>query len=352
MNLDYILADILTNWYLYVSMPFVAAIIGYLTKIVAIRMMFQPLEFVGKPPFFGWQGIVPRKAAIMAGIDCDTMTEKLITPGEIFDRLDNDRIIHEIEQPLLQSTDEIARDVLSHLQPDLWESLPERVRRLLIRRIQAQAPAIVAAIMTDVRNNLDTVFDLNDMVVSKLLRDKTLLNRIFLEAGADEFRFIRNSGAYFGFAIGCVQALAWAATHSPLIMPLFGLFTGWFTDWIALKMVFRPLYPSRYCFGLVQWQGLFQKRRHEVARDYVRLITQEILTPASIIDAILKGPFSDRLFTMVNREVQQVIDDQSGLARPLLLMTVGDRRYQAMKHAVAEQVMARLPQTMKYVEHY
>src|SRR5690625_4169756 len=64
------------------------------------------------------------------------------------------------------------------------------------------------------------------------------------------------------------------------------------------------------------------------------------------------GPFSDRLFPMVNREVQQVIDDQSGMARPLLLMTVGDRRYQAMKHAVAEQVMARLPQTMSYVEHY
>src|SRR5699024_8869673 len=157
MNLDYILADVATNWYLYLSMPFVAAIIGYLTKIVAIRMMFQPIEFVGKPPVFGWQGIVPRKAAIMAGIACDTMKEKLITPREIFDRLDNKRIIQEIEQPLLQSTEKIARDVLSHLQPDLWESLPERVRRLLVRRIQAQAPAIVAAIIVDVRDNLDVV---------------------------------------------------------------------------------------------------------------------------------------------------------------------------------------------------
>src|SRR5699024_958022 len=126
----------------------------------------------------------------------------------------------------------------------------ERVRRLLIRRIRARAPAIVASIMDDIKANLDTVFDLNDMVVTNLLRDKALLNRIFLEAGAGEFRFIRSSGAYFGFAIGCVQAVTWALTLSPLVMPLFGLFTGWFTDWIALKMVFRPLYPRRYLFGL------------------------------------------------------------------------------------------------------
>ncbi len=36
-----------THWYLYASLPFVAALIGYVTKLLAIRMMFQPLEFIG-----------------------------------------------------------------------------------------------------------------------------------------------------------------------------------------------------------------------------------------------------------------------------------------------------------------
>ena len=61
-----IIADVQRNWWLYASMPLVAAAIGYVTKIVAIRMMFEPIEFFGKPPYFGWQGIVPRKAAFMA----------------------------------------------------------------------------------------------------------------------------------------------------------------------------------------------------------------------------------------------------------------------------------------------
>ena len=48
--------------------------------------------------------------------------------------------------------------------------------------------------------------------------------------GKREFAFIRQSGLYFGFVIGLVQAVAWAVFHNPIVMPLFGLFTGWFTD--------------------------------------------------------------------------------------------------------------------------
>ncbi|MFA5938547.1 MAG: DUF445 domain-containing protein [Sinimarinibacterium sp.] len=352
MSLDFILADLRLNWMLYVSMPFVAAIIGYVTKIVAIGMMFRPIEFVGKKPYLGWQGIVPRKAGVMASIACDTMTTKLIKPTDIFDKLDPDRIAQEIERPLLAAIDDIARDVLSQYQPGLWESLPDAVKKLIISRIKAEAPSIVTTIMGDIKKNLDQVFDLKEMVVSNLLRDKPLLNRIFQEAGAGEFRFIRNSGLYFGFAIGCVQAVTWGLTHSPWVMPLFGLFTGWFTDWLALKMVFRPVHPTRYALGMVEWQGLFLKRRKEVAKEYGRLIAQEIITPGNIIDAVLKGPLSDRIFSMVHREVQRLVDDQSGLAKPLVVLAVGSRRYQEMKQVVAEKVMARLPATMKHVEEY
>ena len=66
--------DLVTHWYIDLSIPVVAAIIGYVTKLVAIRMMFEPLEFMGIRPYLGWQGIVPRRAARMASIAVDTMT--------------------------------------------------------------------------------------------------------------------------------------------------------------------------------------------------------------------------------------------------------------------------------------
>jgi len=347
-----IVADVQLNWWLYLSMPFVAAAIGYVTKIVAIKMMFEPIEFVGIKPFLGWQGIVPRKAATMASIACDTMTSRLIKPEDIFNKLDPDRIAREIEKPLLAAVEDITREVASVYSPGLWEAAPEAVKRLIISRIQHEAPNIVRAIMIDIKQNIDSVFDLKDMVVSNLLRDKPLLNRIFLEAGSGEFKFIRNSGIYFGFIIGLVQAVTWAVTQNVWVMPLFGLFTGWFTDWLALKMVFNPKHPTKYFMGLIEWQGLFLKRRAEVSAEYGRLIAKEIVTSRNIIDAVLKGPLSDRLFNMVQKQVQKVVDEQSGIAKPFVVFAVGSTKYQAMKRLVAEEIMKRLPDTLKHIEEY
>src|SRR5690349_24239124 len=126
-------------------MPFVAAGIGYGTKIVAIRMMFEPLEYAGLQlrvlghRIFGWQGIVPRKAAVMAAIACDTMTTKLLKPEDVFGRLDPDRVAREIEKPLLEAVDQITRQVAAVYSPGLWEAAPERLKNLIIDRIKAEA---------------------------------------------------------------------------------------------------------------------------------------------------------------------------------------------------------------------
>ena len=357
-SLAQIAADVQQNWLLYASMPFVAAGIGYGTKIVAIRMMFEPLEYAGLQlrvlghRIFGWQGIVPRKAAVMAAIACDTMTAKLLRPEDVFGRIDPDRVAREIEKPLLQAVEEITRSVAATYSPGLWDAAPAALRGALVKRIQDEAPTLVRDIMVDLRRNIRTVFDLKEMVVGALLRDKRLLNRIFLEAGRGEFQFIRNSGLYFGLVIGCVQAVTWALTHNIWVMPIFGLFTGWFTDWLALKMVFNPKHPKKYLFGLFEWQGLFLKRRLEVSAEYGRLIAAEVVTAGNILDAVLKGPLSDRLFEMIQKHVQRAVDEQAGLARHFVVFTVGSARYREMKQHIAQEIMQRLPGTMKHVEDY
>ena len=351
MDWSLLLADVRANWILYLSMPVVAALIGYVTKLVAIRMMFQPLEFVGKPPLLGWQGIVPRRAATMASIACDLMMERLLKPEDVFDRLDPQRVAAEIRDPLIDVVEDITREVASEYQPGLWETLPEGIKRRVIQRIQKEAPHMVEQIMEDIKSNIHRVFDLKHMVVNALVRDKELLNRVFLEAGHVEFKFIARSGIYFGFAIGCVQAVVWALTHNVWVIPLFGLFTGWFTDWLALKMIFNPKQPVRY-FGIFEWQGLFLRRRKQVAARYGELVAQEIVTPQAIIEEILKGPLSDRLFALVQRQVQRTLDEQAGLAKPLVVFAVGTSRYQQMKKAVAEKVMAALPEALGPVAAY
>lgn len=351
MSWQEVVQDFHANWMLYLSMPFVAAIIGFGTKIVAIRMMFEPIDFVGKKPYLGWQGIVPRNAKRMTEIAVDMMTSKLIKTEEIFARLEPERIAKEIEEPMIAAIEEITRDVAASYSPGLWEAAPEALKRRIIQRIQDDAPEMVRNFMSEVKANINRVFDLKATMVASLTSDKHLLNRIFQDIGREEFRFIRNSGLYFGFALGCVQAMTWAATHSALVMPVFGGLTGWLTDWLALRMVFEPKQPTRY-LGLFTWQGLFLKRRKEVAAEYGRLIAKKLLTPANVINGILHGPLSDRLAELVQKHVQKVVDAQSGLAKPFVVLAVGSRKYQEMKRTIADRIVERMPETLKHVERY
>ena len=342
--------DFQANMWLYISIPFISGIIGYVTKVVAIQMMFSPMEFVGIKPFLGWQGIVPRKAEKMAMISVDLMTSKLIKPSEIFGRLDPERIAKEIEVPMMAAAEDVVREVAQQYQPGLWEGMPEFARQKIINRVKAESPAVVAAIMQEVKNNTDKYFDIRHMVLTNLMKDKALLNDIFKKVGKQEFKFFSNAGFYFGFGIGLIQMICWLLFKQAWMLPAFGGFVGFFSDWIALQMMFRPQLPTRF-MGMT-FQGLFLKRQKEVAADYAALISKQLLTPANMMEELFRGAFSDRIMELVHKNVKRLVDEQAGMARPLVVYAVGSQRYIEMKNVVADRILQKMPETMKYVEAY
>ncbi|MFC9255087.1 DUF445 domain-containing protein [Amycolatopsis thailandensis] len=349
--MDAVIADLGEHWPVYVSMPFIAALIGYVTKRVAIEMMFKPVEFVGVKPFLGWQGVLPANAERMAATATEMLTNNLVDPKEIFARLDPAQVAKEIEQPLLRIVEDVTREVMEQYQPRLWEVLPNTAQQLLLKRVQAEAPRAITKIMGEIAENIEDVLDLKHMVVTNLVRDKALLNRLIRDISRPEMRFIARSGIVFGFSLGCVQLLVWALTKSPIVLPLFGIGIGWFTDWIALKMIFLPREPKRF-FGFYTWQGVFQKRKDQVAADYGDMIAREIITIPNLLEAVLSGPKSDKLFTMITREVQRTIDAQASVVKPFVALAVGSRKFQEMKQTAAAKAAARIPETIRHAESY
>jgi uncharacterized membrane protein YheB (UPF0754 family) len=125
---------------------------------------------------------------------------------------------------------------------------------------------------------------------------------------------------------------------------LLNLITGGTTDWIALHMIFRPIEPGQRLFGVMPWQGVFHKLRDEVCSDYATLLAKDILTPKAVMESLLNGPMSDKLFEMVQDEIKATIDDQTGIARPFVAMAIGGRKYQRMKQRIAPAVTTtRIP---------
>jgi len=46
------------------------------------------------------------------------------------------------------------------------------------------------------------------------------------------------------------------------------------------------------------------------------------------------------------------VDEQAGVARPLVALVVGTARYEEMKQAIARRLVERLPEALKSVEDY
>ena len=337
--------------WVYVSIPVAAALVGWFTKIVAVKMIFYPVEFKGIPPYLGWQGQIPSHAAKMASIAIDSITTSLLKPEELFARIDPDELTGELEDLFHDAAEEIVDGIMVEYQPRLWAALPATARRAVIANVEHRAPAATRNMMTQLSKNLDQVFDLKHMVVSNLVHDKRVLNRMFQEAAGDAFKFLIRSGLYFGFCIGLVQVIVFGITGWHLVLPLFGLITGGLTDYIALTMIFRPRQEQRIAPGM-RWQGLFHNRREQVTRDYAALLAKDIITPAAILDSLLTGAMSDKFYEMIGDEIQKTIDEQTGVARHLIILAVGSRKYTAMKESIAERVIERMPEASYQAQAY
>lgn len=327
----------------YLSIPVIAALIGWTTNWLAIRMTFYPLEFVGKPPLFGWQGIIPSKARKMAAISVDATISKIGTVREIFQQIDPRVLAAHITSTVEPRTEEYVDELMLREHPTFWENLPASARNLVYERVRKSTPQLVDNLIDEVSRNIEDLLDIKGMVIQRLANDKRLLNRIFLECGDTEFRFIVNSGFYFGFLFGLIQMTIWYFYQSWWVLPFFGLLVGYATNWIALNVIFRPLHEKK--IGPFRLQGLFLKRQPDVAESFCHIVTHEILTVGNIINAIMEGPKGERASNMVKKHIKQLVDETVGIGKPLTQVAFGPTGFATLKNQVGQKALeiSRVP---------
>lgn len=351
MSLTEILTDFREHWVIYFSMPLVAAFVGWSTKIVAMEMIYRPLEFKGIGPI-GWQGIIPRRAGKVGSTTIELLTQNLLKPEELVSRIDAKEAVEVLREPLAASINDIARDVAEEIRPGLWDSLPEAGRQAILNRIHSQAPRITEKMLNEMQADLSRFVDLQFLSVTTLVRNKEKLNKLMRGLSDDAMAFVRRSGIYFGLIIGTAQMFVWAIFKLPWIMPAFGFGIGLVSDYIALNMLFRPIKPTKY-LGFIKFQGLLHAQREKITADYARILSEDLFAPDILFDGILKGPGADKLFSMVAREVELAIDNEvGGFTGTVVKFAVGTSKYNALKDKVVDLVVERLPKTLLDAQDY
>ncbi|MBS0618378.1 MAG: DUF445 family protein [Spirochaetes bacterium] len=280
-------------------MPITYGFIGWLTNIVALKMMFYPLNFWGIPPYLGWQGIVPRKATGLALKVVNILSEKLIKVEDFFDKIPADKLADSYKPLLKENIPGMLHRVLEAVPAEHKAAVQANEAQIVSRAID-ESQAKLTEITHHLTEDAKKVFSFKNMVLRNLTGDRThLLVDLFQEIGRKEFKFIGASGWYFGTLFGLAQMLIWWLYPGLWTLPVQGIIVGYVTNWLALIMIFRPMVEKRYLF--FKYQGLFHRRQLEVSDKFSTMFAEHVLNGKNILDEVL--------YRRIGRTVVETIKD-------------------------------------------
>ncbi|MEM7437900.1 MAG: DUF445 domain-containing protein, partial [Myxococcota bacterium] len=283
-----LLTRIEENW-IVLLIPIISGIVGWFTNVVAIKMMFHPIEFVGIPPYLGWQGVIPANALRLARMSNALITEKLLSLRELFDTsFSADAFTGKLGAVVDEITDQVIHDVATQYAKPMWDNAGEFMQNKVRNLVREEIMAVSRSIALDMADDIHNILDIEATTLEAMDRDRGLMGELFYEVGRNEFKFIERSGLYFGFLFGVFQMIVWVLYPAPWILPAAGFAVGYFTNWIALKLIFLPRDPLR--LGPFSVQGLFHKRQADVAKAFGHTVATRVLNADNIVLSVMSSP--------------------------------------------------------------
>ena len=92
------------------------------------------------------------------------------------------------------------------------------------------------------------------------------------------------------------------------LTPFVGAFIGWLTNYVAIKMLFRPREPKRL-FGL-SLQGVMPKRQHDLALKIGEVVERELLKSEDILNAIDTEELRGHLATVIESRIDRFLREK------------------------------------------
>jgi uncharacterized membrane protein YheB (UPF0754 family) len=346
-----------------ITVPFITGAIGYVTNWTGVLMLFYPVHFKGLrvEPLrhmtrllprkirtipgvmlggIGWQGIVPSRAAKMGSLAVDVGIAKLGTPSEFWNQLEPEKMAQQIVEVTREDMRTTVDRIMGREHPRLWSDLPPQVREMVYSRVLEQLPSIVRELTDEIGSNLDQLLDIKLMVIKRFEQQPELANRVFLDMGRRELKFIQNFGFYFGFVLGIPVAFLTHFVTYWWLLPILGIIIGWITNWVALWMIYEPREPTKV--GPLRLQGLFIRRQPEVSDVYARIVADDILNMENFGHELLEGPRSDRTRALIERAMEPAVDRAAGRVRMPLRVAVGTKEYDRISRSFAKEPVEQL----------
>ncbi len=129
-----------------------------------------------------------------------------------------------------------------------------------------------------------------------------------------------------------------------ILIPLISAFIGWFTNWIAIKMLFHPREPKKI-LGIT-FQGIFPKRQQQFALKLGKLVSSELLSFAEIEQKISKPENVEKILPLLEAQIDTFLKEKLPAEIPMLGMLVSDKTIGQVKALFLKELQELFPPLM------
>ena len=192
------------HWILFL-LPFIAALIGWMTNYIAVKMLFHPKEpkkFIG----IAFQGVFPKRQHALAEKLGQLVADELFSISDVSAKIKEFATSDEAMNEVGKRIEMTIRNKLVQAFPMLAMFLSDEMVEKVTGLFKNELKDFLSATYQGMGEKLEENLNVKEMVkerVNAFSSEKLeeLLNQLMKK----EFKFIELVGAILGFFIGCIK---------------------------------------------------------------------------------------------------------------------------------------------------
>ncbi len=126
-------------------------------------------------------------------------------------------------------------------------------------------------------------------------------------------------------------------------LPFISAGIGWFTNYIAIKMLFHPRKEKNFYF--FKLQGIFPKRKKTLARNLAVMVSQQLFTTDDLVsqmdDGNMEVEFKEKLNGLIDKYLEEELPKT---LNPIMAALIPSKFLNKIKQSIGEEIDNQLPQ--------
>jgi len=186
------------------SLPLIAAITGWVTNYIAVKMLFHPRKPINLG-LFSIQGIFPKRHQKLAQQLGELVGRELLSTDDLKGLLSNPEMFDGAEQLIGAKIDGFINNFLDSkpmLSMFISSDFKTQIKEAILLEIRNAMPELMELFM----QKMEQKIDVKQVVADKISKFSTnKLEDMLYSIMAKEFHFIEILGGVLGFIIGLIQ---------------------------------------------------------------------------------------------------------------------------------------------------